>query len=243
MRNLPPQVLPPVIQKVDPDSDPIMAIVLSSDTMSLRTLTELADKQVKRAIEAVNGVGQVDLGGGRAREIHIVVDIEKLNGYGLTIEARQERDRLREHRGAGRHGRAGQVRDPPAHAGPRRRRRGVQPHHHRDGERHADPHVGHRLRRGHHRAPATGGVAGRLAGRDARHPARHRREHDRRRRRRQGQARAGAQDAAQGSHASRSRATTRSSSTPRSPRSRSTCSGAASSPGWSSCSSSATCAP
>ena len=86
MRNLPPQVLPPVIQKVDPDSDPIMSVVLSSDTMSLRTLTELADKQVKRAIETVNGVGQVDLGGGRAREIHVVVDIEKLNGHGLTIE-------------------------------------------------------------------------------------------------------------------------------------------------------------
>jgi HAE1 family hydrophobic/amphiphilic exporter-1 len=86
MRALPPQVLPPVIQKVDPDSDPIMAIVLSSNTMSLRTLTEIADKQVKRGIEAVNGVGQVDLGGGRAREIHIVVDIEKLNGYRLTIE-------------------------------------------------------------------------------------------------------------------------------------------------------------
>ena len=86
MRALPPQVLPPLIQKVDPDSDPIMAIVLSSDTMSLRTLTELADKQVKRAVEAVNGVGQVDLGGGRAREIHIVVDIEKLNSYRLTID-------------------------------------------------------------------------------------------------------------------------------------------------------------
>jgi HAE1 family hydrophobic/amphiphilic exporter-1 len=86
IRALPPQILPPVIQKVDPDSDPIMAVVLSSDTMSLRTLTEIADKQVKRAIEAVNGVGQVDLGGGRAREIHIVVDVEKLNSYNLTIE-------------------------------------------------------------------------------------------------------------------------------------------------------------
>ncbi len=57
-RNLPPQILPPVIQKVDPDSDPILAIVVSSETMSLRTLTEIADKQVKRSIEAVNGVGQ-----------------------------------------------------------------------------------------------------------------------------------------------------------------------------------------
>ena len=53
--------------------------------MSLRTLTEIADKQVRRAIETVNGVGEVDLGGGRAREIHIVVDIEKLNAYGLSI--------------------------------------------------------------------------------------------------------------------------------------------------------------
>jgi hydrophobic/amphiphilic exporter-1 (mainly G- bacteria), HAE1 family len=86
LRNLPPQILPPVIQKVDPDSDPIMSIVLSSDTMGLRTLTEVADKQVKRAIEAVNGVGEVAIEGSRAREIHIVVDIEKLNGYNLTID-------------------------------------------------------------------------------------------------------------------------------------------------------------
>src|SRR4029077_6808768 len=54
--------------------------------MSLRTLTEIADKQVRRAIATVNGVGQVGLGGGRAREVHIVVDIEKLNSYGLSIQ-------------------------------------------------------------------------------------------------------------------------------------------------------------
>jgi len=85
MANVPPQILPPIITKVDPDSDPVMSIVLSSDAMSLRTLTEIADKQVKRSIEAVNGVGEVDLGGGRAREIHVVVDIEKLNAYGLSM--------------------------------------------------------------------------------------------------------------------------------------------------------------
>ncbi len=85
LKNVPPQLLPPVIQKVDPDSDPVMSIVLSSSTMSLRTLTEIADKQVKRAIESVNGVGEVSLGGGRAREIHVVVDLEKLNAYGLSI--------------------------------------------------------------------------------------------------------------------------------------------------------------
>ncbi len=83
---VPPELLTPVITKVDPDSDPVMTILVSSDAMSLRTLTEIADKQVKRAIQTVNGVGQVEIGGGRAREVHIVVDIEKLNSYGLSIQ-------------------------------------------------------------------------------------------------------------------------------------------------------------
>ena len=60
--------------------------------MSLRTLTEIADKQVKRALESVDGVGEVELSGGRAREVHIVVDVEKLNAYGLSID--QVRDAI-----------------------------------------------------------------------------------------------------------------------------------------------------
>src|SRR2546425_1230668 len=71
-----------------PKADPAtvsVSVQLSSDAMSLRTLTEIADKQVKRAIETANGVGEVDLGGGRAREVHVVVDVEKLNAYGLSL--------------------------------------------------------------------------------------------------------------------------------------------------------------
>ena len=85
IRSMPPELLPPVITKVDPDADPVMSLIVSSDGMSLRTLTELADKQIARAIQTVNGVGEVSLNGGRAREIHIVVDIEKLNSYGLSM--------------------------------------------------------------------------------------------------------------------------------------------------------------
>src|SRR5581483_11321275 len=86
MRYLPPQVLPPIIQKADPDSDPVMSVVLSSDNMSLRTLTEIASKQVQRGIESVDGVGQVVIQGGQAREVHVNVDVEKLNAYGLSID-------------------------------------------------------------------------------------------------------------------------------------------------------------
>jgi HAE1 family hydrophobic/amphiphilic exporter-1 len=92
MRNVPPEVLPPIIQKADPDADPIMSLVITSKTASLRALTEMADKQVKRAIESVDGVGAVTMSGGRPREIHINVDIEKLNARGLSID--QVRDAI-----------------------------------------------------------------------------------------------------------------------------------------------------
>src|SRR6266545_1875457 len=85
IKSVPPELLPPVITKVDPDADPVMSVMVSSDAMSLRTLTELADKQVSRAIQTVNGVGQVTIAGSRSREIHIVVDIQKLNSYGLSM--------------------------------------------------------------------------------------------------------------------------------------------------------------
>ena len=93
MRNVPPEVLPPVIQKQDPDADPIMSLVVSRRRdASLRALTEIADKQVKRALESVDGVGDVTMSGDRPREIHIVVDIEKLNAHGLSID--QVRDAI-----------------------------------------------------------------------------------------------------------------------------------------------------
>src|SRR5207342_3584897 len=86
MKTLPTQVLPPIIQKADPDAAPVLTAVLSSKTMSLRALSEIADKQIKRSIESVDGVGEVSLGGAQAREIHIVVDIEKLNAQGTAID-------------------------------------------------------------------------------------------------------------------------------------------------------------
>ncbi|MFN7983872.1 MAG: efflux RND transporter permease subunit [Vicinamibacterales bacterium] len=92
MRLVPPEVLPPIIQKQDPDADPIITLVLSGKSTSLRTLTEIADKQVKRSLEAVDGVGAVSISGDRPREIHIVVDVEKLNARGLSID--QVRDAI-----------------------------------------------------------------------------------------------------------------------------------------------------
>ena len=92
MRSVPSAVLPPIIQKQDPDADPIMSLILSSKTTSLRAITEIADKQVKRALESVDGVGDVTMSGDRPREIHVVVDVEQLNARGLSID--QVRDAI-----------------------------------------------------------------------------------------------------------------------------------------------------
>src|SRR5437867_4520686 len=85
MRNLPPNVLPPTVQKVDPDADPVITLVMSGQR-PVRELTEIADKQVRRALETVDGVGGVDLNGGQNRQINIFLDLDKLSAYNLTAQ-------------------------------------------------------------------------------------------------------------------------------------------------------------
>ena len=85
IRELPPEVQPPIITKVDPDADPVISFALSGP-LPLQALTEIADKQIRRAIETVDGVGEVTISGGQAREIHVVLDVEKLNAHGLTVD-------------------------------------------------------------------------------------------------------------------------------------------------------------
>jgi HAE1 family hydrophobic/amphiphilic exporter-1 len=84
LRGLPPNILPPVIQKADPDADPVISVVVASER-SLRETTEIADKDIKRLLETVDGVGDVSLTGGRERQIRVYADADKLNAYGLTI--------------------------------------------------------------------------------------------------------------------------------------------------------------
>jgi HAE1 family hydrophobic/amphiphilic exporter-1 len=82
---LPTNIDPPVIVKVDPDQDPVLTMLVGG-TGSLRETTEIADKQVRRALETVSGVGAVNLTGGRLRQIRVFADAEKLNGFGITIK-------------------------------------------------------------------------------------------------------------------------------------------------------------
>lgn len=75
----------PAIEKFDPDSAPILAIVVSGKR-SAREITELADKKIKRQLETVKDIGAVTLVGDRKREIQLVVDPHRLEAYNLSIQ-------------------------------------------------------------------------------------------------------------------------------------------------------------
>ena len=81
---LPPNVLPPVIRKADPDSDPILTVLVSGP-LSRRELTEIADKQIRRVLQTVDGVGEVTMNGGQARQVRILLDPERLTAQNLTV--------------------------------------------------------------------------------------------------------------------------------------------------------------
>jgi HAE1 family hydrophobic/amphiphilic exporter-1 len=81
----------PVIEKFDPDSAPVLALVVSGQR-SAREVTEIADKRIKRQLETVRDVGAITIVGGRKREIQVAVDPDRLAAYGLAIQ--QVRDAL-----------------------------------------------------------------------------------------------------------------------------------------------------
>jgi len=82
--DLPETAKPPVIQKFDPDAQPIFQMAVSSPR-PLRDVTEIADKQIKPRLENISGVGEITLVGGLKREIRVWVNPEKLRAYNLSV--------------------------------------------------------------------------------------------------------------------------------------------------------------
>ncbi len=85
VRNFPRDTTAPVIQKIDPDAAPILTVVVSAPRAP-KEITEIADKQIKQVLETVTDVGEVTFTGERRREIQLLVNPDRLNAYGLTID-------------------------------------------------------------------------------------------------------------------------------------------------------------
>jgi hydrophobic/amphiphilic exporter-1 (mainly G- bacteria), HAE1 family len=83
-RQLPEDATPPVVQKFDNDSTPVLTIALTADR-SIRELTELADKVARPQLERIGGVGEVRVVGGLDRAINVWIDAERLAAYQISI--------------------------------------------------------------------------------------------------------------------------------------------------------------
>jgi HAE1 family hydrophobic/amphiphilic exporter-1 len=83
LSELPRGIDPPIVQKLDPDAQPVLYIALNAKDKETREITDIADRVVRRRLESVSGVGQVRIIGGRQRQINVAVDPVKLRALGL----------------------------------------------------------------------------------------------------------------------------------------------------------------
>src|SRR4029079_3402261 len=81
---LPKTIDQPTVEKFDPDAAPVLTLAVPA-RKPVRDITESADKTLRRQLESVNGVGQVVVSGGRARQININLDAARLRAYNLTV--------------------------------------------------------------------------------------------------------------------------------------------------------------
>jgi hydrophobe/amphiphile efflux-1 (HAE1) family protein len=85
-RRLPEKVEPPTVVKADADASPIMQLAVSSNTMSVESMTRLVEDVVLRRLAAVSGVAEATSYGARAPIIRVAVNQVALASRGLTMQ-------------------------------------------------------------------------------------------------------------------------------------------------------------
>ena len=84
-RSLPDDIEPPTIFKFDVTQFPIMFLTVATEDMDPRELRMFTEKNILYRFERIKGVGQVRIGGGLRREIHIDLNLEKLRALDLSV--------------------------------------------------------------------------------------------------------------------------------------------------------------
>ncbi|WP_457488032.1 efflux RND transporter permease subunit [Tardiphaga sp. P5_C10] len=82
-KNLP---YPPVYAKVNPADAPVMTLALTSDTISLRSMSDLSDTLLAQRLSQISGVGRVAVLGGLKPAVRVQADLARLAAYGIAME-------------------------------------------------------------------------------------------------------------------------------------------------------------
>jgi multidrug efflux pump len=77
---------PPIYAKVNPADAPILTLGITSKTLPLTTLEDLADTRMAQKISQVQGVGLVSVSGGQRPAVRVIANVRALAAYGLNID-------------------------------------------------------------------------------------------------------------------------------------------------------------
>jgi len=77
---------PPIYAKVNPADQPILTLALTSNSMSLIQLQDVANNRLASKISEVSGVGLVSPSGGNVPAVRVEIDPHKLAAYGIGID-------------------------------------------------------------------------------------------------------------------------------------------------------------
>jgi multidrug efflux pump len=77
---------PPIYSKVNPADAPILTLALTSDSLPLSRIEDLADTTLAQKISQLSGVGLVSISGGQKPAVRIQANPTALASYGLSLE-------------------------------------------------------------------------------------------------------------------------------------------------------------
>jgi multidrug efflux pump len=77
---------PPIYAKVNPADAPILTLALTSKTLPLTDIEDLADTRLAQKISQLSGVGLVSISGGNRPAVRIQANLRQLAAYGLNID-------------------------------------------------------------------------------------------------------------------------------------------------------------
>jgi hydrophobic/amphiphilic exporter-1 (mainly G- bacteria), HAE1 family len=82
---LPVEMREPILQRLDPNEQPIMQLALSSNTLSHAAISRLAEDRLADRFRAIPGVAVVTVTGALQRELSVLLRTEKLREYGISV--------------------------------------------------------------------------------------------------------------------------------------------------------------
>jgi multidrug efflux pump len=77
---------PPIYAKVNPADAPVLTLALTSDTISLRAMSDIADTVLGQRLSQISGVGRVAILGGLKPAVRVQADLARLASYGIAME-------------------------------------------------------------------------------------------------------------------------------------------------------------